>query len=142
MLQLIKKALCRTCYCYTALTLSYMLILLAFLGSESSFGPSQLTIFLFFPLAFCFSLAHVIMNKKGANGIFIHAFLCFVGFFFLFYLPHAGNLKGTTHIIVAVVYLVVYSIVMLFYTSALRRRLHKEEKNTEYVSVYRTIDKK
>lgn len=142
MLPILRKALRNACYCYTVFTLVYMLILLAFLGSETTLGPSQLTIFLLFPVSFCFSLAHCLFTAKTTGGLFWHAILCFVSFFCFFYLPHAKSLKASTHIMVAVAYLIIYAIVMLIYTKVRKQRKERQEKNTEYINVYTKSEKK
>lgn len=142
MLSILKKALRSTCYCYTAFVLVYMLLLLAFLGSDTTLGPSHLTVFLLFPASFCFALGHCLFADGASHGLLWHAILFFVGFFCLFYLPHAENLKASTHVIVAAAYLVVYALVMVIYTRAIKNRKRKQEKNTEYIGVYTRNEEK
>ncbi len=136
---ILKKILRDACCLFTVFTLLYMIILLILLEPESGFVPSEKTVLLFFPCSLCMAFGNTYLSKKK---IIVHAILYFVGIYGFVCLPHAIGLSGSTYIILAVLYILVYGISMAFYCIILSKYHKKQEKNTEYVNVYKTSNKK
>ena len=136
---MLKRALSFACYGFCALTLLYSLVMIGVYDTEANM--SVFTVLLFYPFCFSIALTNEFLKKgkkSRAFGAIVRyvVFLVAAGLFIC--LPHKETISGTAALILFFVFTVVYIlgslILSLFFTS-------KKERE-EYVSVYKSENKK
>lgn len=138
---ILKKAISLACYGFCVLTLLYSFIMLCVHDSEASM--SVLVVFLFFP--FCFSMTFVDgllrASKLGGGVRTLLLYVTFlVSFVLLICLPHKAALSGASLLVLLVAASLIYGIGFLLYTWVILPK--KQSQKSDYVSVYKTSNKK
>lgn len=139
----IKRALSRACQGFCVLTLLYSLVMLGIYDAQASM--SVLVVLLFYPLCFTISFVNGLLQKSALSGISTAliryiAVLVSVGIFVL--LPHKQALTKTALLIlffVITIFYVLFSLIINWLNSDKKR---KDADAPEYVSVYKTSNKK
>lgn len=138
-----KRALSHACYGFCALTLLYSLVMIGVYDTKANM--SVLVVLLFYPLCFTISFVNSLLQKSSMSGfatslVRYATVLVSIGIFVL--LPHKQALSKTSLLILFFAITILYAIGSLLFAWLASGKKKETANASEYVSVYKTTNKK